>query len=494
MFTREQFVKKAIDASLARYPAMATLVKAQDPRVMQQIEAMATMLEMYSAQAEVAQSEPFEKTRDSTVLADAAMRGLVPKSTPSIVSVGLHNKSALPFSVSASRDLIDSAGRMFKAESSLTIPPGETASFRAAQVYSKSVDHIVSGSKPFYAVPIAMADDDSSLCGIVLTDGQGEYEYRERYTNTFAGERIYHIESDERKRVYLRLGQAGVVGTQPLDGDRLSITSHYSMGEVNYELGTLMVFDVMQSPAESEVEMRIDGVIFAGENPPSMETLKQLAKYPSIYNHNAVFLGEFDFLVRRNFPSLKYLSVWNEGVEESVRGADFDSVNALFVACFMDDEPVLFEPGSEKVAPIRATLPTGTQSKIRAKILAADDSYRVHFYTPIKKLLYVDISATVSTSYDEESVRGQIEEVMLDNFGEQAAQQGGGLPLYQQVYQLIKGAVPAMSAGRADLQVKILGDVNSDPRPELWRYMSAESLNISVTSGNVTTPYWGGGM
>ncbi len=93
MLTREEFVQKAIEISTAKYPAVAALVKASDPRILQQIEAMATMLAMYSSQLEVAQSEPFEKTRDSTVLADAAMRGIVPKSTPSCVSISATNSS-----------------------------------------------------------------------------------------------------------------------------------------------------------------------------------------------------------------------------------------------------------------------------------------------------------------------------------------------------------------------------------------------------------------
>lgn len=78
MLTKADF-QKAIRDSINTYPNVAPLFQAGDPRIMQHLDAMATMLSMLSAQVETAQAEPFEKARDSTVLADAAMRGIVRK-------------------------------------------------------------------------------------------------------------------------------------------------------------------------------------------------------------------------------------------------------------------------------------------------------------------------------------------------------------------------------------------------------------------------------
>lgn len=494
MFTREQFVQKAIDTSTTKYPEMAALIKAKDPRVMQQIEAMATMLEMYSSQLEVAQSEPFDKTRDSTVLADAAMRGLTPKSSPSVVSIQVTNNSSENWEIECGRELIDTSGRSLRVDSPLSLAAGQSGQITATQVYSKEVRHEVSGSRPFYAIPIEMADDDSHLCGIRLTDSNGEYEYRNRYTNTLAGELVYHIESDERRNVHLRLGQRGVVGSQPFDGDILNIVSHYSMGKVDHKVNSLVMLGEVKDAADANVEMRISEVLFEGENPLSMSTLKQLSKYPSVYNRDAVFLGEFDFLVRSNFPDLKFLSVWNEGMEESVRGAHLDSINAIFVSCFMGNETVLQDNGASSYSPVKITELTWVQEQILQKIKMADDSYRVHFYAPVKKPIRTEISATIPTSYDALMVKSQIEKVMIDNFGEGSVQRSGNLPLYQQVYELIKMSVPAMSVGRSDLIVNIGGEDNDDARPELWRYMTDSSLSVSVKSANMTTPSWGSGL
>ncbi|MCY1360845.1 hypothetical protein D9M69_474900 [compost metagenome] len=289
-----------------------------------------------------------------------------------------------------------------------------------------------------------------------------------------------------------------MVGTQPIDGTLITITAFYSMGDVEFKAGSPMVFETMGGPEEALVEMHLDAVLEGGQSPLDMRTLRELAKYPSVYNHNAVFLGEFDFLVRRHFPSLRFLSVWNEGAEEAVRGMSVDNINALFVACLSGsgDEPVLFQPAGQTVAPQVVTDLTATQQSIRARILAADDSYRVRFYTPVRSEVAMTVRAKVASSYEESIVREQIRKVLLDNFGAEAPQSRRGLsaPLYQQVYQVLRQGVPALAVGRADLRVDIEDVGETVERPELWRYVSPDSLAVGVTTTNVATPYWGAGF
>ena len=93
---------------------------------MQHLDAMATMLAMFSAQLETAMSEPFEKTRDATVLADAAMRGIVRKATPARVQIRAANKGSNVFAVESGRTVLDSSGLAYRIETPASVPAGGT--------------------------------------------------------------------------------------------------------------------------------------------------------------------------------------------------------------------------------------------------------------------------------------------------------------------------------------------------------------------------------
>lgn len=499
MLTRDDF-QQAIRDSLERYPSVKALYTVGDPRVRQHLDAMATMLALYSAQVETAMSEPFAKVRDATVLADASLRGLVPRASPARARVRIVNSGTTSVTLALGRELRDVMGRSWRLETPAEIATGAAVVADIAQWQSIETTHTVSGSAPFYAIAIDRAKDDAWVSAIEVMDDDGAYEWRERYTNTWPGERIYHVESDERQQVYVRFGFENVVGVQPRDGQVITLRVYYALGRIeDLRLGTTVSLAIQRTPHEARLDLTLEEVTATGESPHGIELLRELAKYPSVYNHNAVFLGEFEFLIRRQFPSLQFLSIWNEGVEERARGASLDNINALFVACLSASgaEPVLSQaPGGPDVAPQRLDEAdwTATQQAIRAAIASADDSYRVYFVTPVRAPLPVVIEASVASSYDECQVRDQIRGAILERYGEHAValSRGQNVPLYQQIYRLLRERVPALSVGQADLRVQIpaMPDV---PRPELWRYVSTESLQIGVVAGNVISPMFGAG-
>lgn len=498
MLTKDDF-QRAIRDSIDQYPSLAPLYRAGDPRVLQQLNAMATMLAMYSAQVETAQAEPFEKVRDSTVLADSSMRGIIPKGSPCRVRIAATNSGADPFAIESGRTVLDSTGRPYRIETSAAVGPGATAVFEASQVYATTISHRVLGSVPFYSIQIPDADDDSHLCAIAVADSAGSFEHRTRYVNCWPDERIYHVETDDRRRVYVRFGYEGVIGVQPPDGKEFTLTIYRTSGAIDVAAGSPFSFEYIQSPLEANIELSMDSMLIAGEDPMDMATLRDLARYPSVYDDSAVFLGEFDFLVRKTYPSLRFLSVWNEAAEEQARGANWDNINTLFVACLSStgeesvvDEAPIGEPDPPPAVIEESDL-TETHKSIRRTILAADDSYKIKFYTPVRSKIGMRVSATISTSYVASDVRNAIHDALLDEFGEKAAasRRGGNRPLYQRVYALLKKKIPALSDGQADLQVSISEPV--DPaRPEVWRFIADDSLSVSVSTANITTPSWGG--
>jgi hypothetical protein len=495
MYTKADF-EQAIKDSVANYPAVMPLYQAGDPRILQNQLAAATMLAMLSSQIELAMAEPFEKTRDATVLADAAMRGIIRKARSGRVRVTVTNSSGSAFSVQAGRNVLDSVGNLYRIDTPVTVADGGTGTFDATQIKAENLVHTVSGSVPFYAIEIPESDDDSYLCGIAVSDADGEYEYRERYVNTLADERVFHVETDDRQRVYVRFGQDGVVATQPTDGAQITLTIYRSVGVIAPAAASPFAFEYIESPLESAVELSLNSLLDAGENPPDMATLRDLIKYPSVYDHNAVYLGEFDFVVRRAYSDTQFLSVWNETQEEAARGADVDNINTLFVACLSaaGGETVLTEvdPDTPVAPTVIAEIDlTATQTGIRNAIQAADDSYKVKFLTPVRSKIAMTVTATVSTAYASGNVQAQIISVLLEEYGESspASRRGASKPLYQQVYKLLRAKVPALADINADWQLSITAYPGAY-RPELWRYVSSDSLTVTVNTANIAATGW----
>jgi len=498
MLTKADF-QQAIRDSISAYPAISPLYQAGDPRITQHLDAMATMLAMFSAQLETAMAEPFEKTRDATVLADAAMRGIVRKATSTRVRVRVANKGASSFLVESGRAVLDSTGLPYRIETSASVPAGAEATFDTVQLRSITIKHTVTSSEPFYAIEIPPAEDGAFLAGISVSDSDGEFTHRERYVNTFPDERVFHVEADDRQRVYVRFGFDGIVGVQPKDGHEISLSVFYTVGEVIPAFGSPFSFEYLGSPQEAAIELKMDALLLPGQNPPDMSVLRDLARYPSVYDHNAVFLGEFDFLVRRNFPTLRFLSVWNESAEEQARGPSLDNINTLFVACLSDvgTESILTEANPDVPVPpsvIADGSLTVTQLEIRQSILAADDSYKVRFFTPVRSKIAMTIGAKVATSYIASDVREKIIEAIISEFGEAAAasRRGRNRPLYQRVYALLRERVAALTGGNSDLTVNIVEPASLSARPEMWRYVAADSLSVTVETANIVTPSWGG--
>lgn len=498
MLTKADY-QRAIRDSIASYPTIAPLYQAGDPRIMQHLDAMATMLAMFSAQVEAAHAEAFEKTRDATVLADAAMRGIVRKGKSARVRVRAINTGSSAFTVESGRTLLDSSGLLWRVETPAAVPAGGEATFEASQVRSSTVTHTVSGTEPFYAIEVPAPEDDSYLCAIAVSDADGAFEYRDRYVNTAPDERVFHVEADDRQRTYVRFGFDGVVGVQPKDGAEITLTVFYTSGEVSPAYDSPFSFEYLGSPAESAIELRMDALLIAGQNPMPMSVLRDLARYPSVYDDNAVFLGEFDFLVRRKFPTLQFLSVWNESAEERARGPSLDNINALFVACLSKEGGEQVQQEDDPETPVQPLLIdnaslTATQQEIKAAILAADDSYRVYFFTPVRSKIYMNVNARVSTSYVASDVKAKIAETLLKAFGEEsaAARRGGQRPLYQKVYELLRKNIQALSDGEADLTVNIVEPASVLARPEMWRYLDKNTLTVNVETANIVTPSWGG--
>ncbi|MDD5273279.1 MAG: hypothetical protein PHU14_11220 [Methylovulum sp.] len=499
MLTKADFLQQ-IELHIGNYPDAAPLYKAQDPRILVLVDAMATQLSMVSQQLDVVLTEPFDKVRDSTVLAAAAMRGIIRKATPGKVSVRVQNSNTVAVTLEAGRVILDTDSNPYVITVPAVVPaatsPGGTlvpgqAYIQAEQYYSQSFTHTATATADFYAIALPDPGDGSSLNTITVTDttAPNEYEYRKNYINALPGNKIYTVEFDDQGVAYIRFGVDGVAGVQVQSGDVFIINITRSVGKLTLNSSapfTLESLDTSQTGVNlALLDLSLNELISPGTNPISMANLRQLCNYPAIYDDSAVFLGEFEFLVRKQYPDIAFLSVWNESIEEAARGADVSNINTLFVACYNGTETLLNWPDTTQ--PV--TTPTDMQKAIRDLILAADDSYNVQLYTPVISKISITVTARVSTAHDANAVAAKIKQTLLTAFG-QAAGNHASKPIQRLSYALLKESVPETNAGNAFLSVEVV-DLTGPFLPELWCYATADSIHVSVSQTNVFASGWG---
>ncbi|NCC41612.1 MAG: hypothetical protein EOM21_19770 [Gammaproteobacteria bacterium] len=503
MLTKADFQRSIAD-TIDRYPDLAARYRASDPIILQHLEAIATMLAMLSQSLDVAQSEVFTKARDTTVLADAAMRGIVPKARPARIEITVKNTSTTPARIETGRALQDARGRPWVVVAGDNIiPAGAEATIHAEQRTRVQLDYTVVRDEPFHAVEVpALSGDGQRLAGLSVLDDDGEWAYAERYTNVAAGDRVYHVEADERQRLYVRFGLRHVVGTQPRVGDRLSIRLDYSYGDVTPALDSTLALTSVQAPNDAFLTFKMTAMAIAGQDPIAIDALSTLARYPSVYNHDAVYLGEFDFLIRRKFPDLQFLSVWNERIEELARGASVDNINVLFVACLGADDTEEMATSSPGTVIEHQNL-TALQIAIGEAIARADDSYRVRFLTPVRAPQTWRIFAMIGSAYLPSVIEQRIREVILGKYGASAMRRGGANFALQDIYASLRAVIPEIAEPGADIAVQISGpDFDAEPLcgsahgvfddpPETWRYVAPDTLDVTVCSMGATPPAWG---
>lgn len=464
MKTKKDFQEAAI-AEISNYPRAAELYRVRDPNIMASLDAMAAMLAMAVAETNVAAAEPFTKARDMTVKADAAAKGVLPFGLSAEMAMIVANGNDAPFVLATGRKLLDSQGRAYVVRAGATVPAGDSATVTVVQQSTRQFDHTVAATLPFYQIEVPKAAEGKSITGVrVIGPDNTEFEYRPEYVNLLAGDKTFHLQSDAEQRLYVEFGAEGLAGYGAQAGDVFTVIVTECDGDAQLGAGSKFAFEYSGVPAETKVTMTLDEVLSVGRGVLDVPTLRKIASYPSIYDTSAVYLGNFDFLVRRNLSPFRFLSVWNEQTEEQVRGADVANINTLFVAAIKD--------GVDD---------TSLRQQIRDIILTTDDSYRVKDVLVEEVEIPVVITAKVHSVYDFAQVEQQIREQVLANYGRDSAfsQQGQNKVLYRRVYSLLTSTVPALQGERADLEVEIDDDV-LDIKPEQFRYVSANSLTVTV--------------
>lgn len=461
MRTKADF-QQLIANSVSAYPSISSFYQAKDPRLMAGLDAMAAMLAMLSAEQDVAAMEPFTKARDMTVLADAAVKGVLPFGSAMQALLLVENSSAQPVPINAGRKILDAQGRAYVVTVGGTIAAGSSGVIGAIQTTKRTVTHTVSASKAFYEIEVEVPSV-GHIYKVSVSGSGYTYEYTPDFVNVEIGERVYHIKSDENRKLYVQFGAAGITGYQPAAGDVMTLTITDTEGEVDLSVGAQFSFEYAASVYESGLKITLSEVTAPGSGPMDIATMREVCTYPSTYDGNAVYLGNFDFLVRRELSPFVFLSVWNEQREELARGASIDNINRLFVSARKD-----------------GVAGAALQAQIKEVILRADDSYRITFVAIEDVEVPLTIAMQIPSIYDSEAVKQEAIRLILDAYGETSAwsKRGEAKLLYKDVYDLLTGGIQALQDRYSDMQIIV--PPLSAVLPEQFRRVTTASLTVTA--------------
>ncbi len=462
MKTKAEYMEMAV-AAIAEHPTAALAYQVRDPRLLAMLEAMATMLSMHSMEIDTAAMEPWTKARDMTVLADASVKGVLPFGTPAQYALTVENIASIPLEVAAGRRLMDQQGRVYVTTAGASVPVGEQATIHVTQQTESVIVHVVSESRPFYRITVP-APEIGHIASISLMDGlDNEFTYTPEFTNVAVGSRIFHLETDESRVLTVVFGAKDIAGYQPGAGEEFRLGVVVTEGDVALEAGASFIFEHTANMAESGAKITLAQVLRPGAAPMDIATMREVTSYPSLYDGSAVFLANFDFLIRRNLPAFRFLSVWNEQREELVRGPNVENMNCIFVAAAKDgvDDDTL-------------------HADIARVITAADDSYRIRRVAVSEVEIQVSVILRVPNIYDSEEVKQKAREIVLGEYGRDSvwAKRGSGRVLYRKITSILEAGIQACRAEGADVQVSVTDDAVI--MPESYRYISQASLHLSV--------------
>lgn len=454
--SKDEFIQDAVD-EISNYPTIAQRWQIGDPFVTQHIAAFSAMFADLSNQIELTAGEVYLKARDATILADAAVKGVLPFATPTIASIQLLNEGQIFVKVIAGRVLVDQAGRYWQVLVGATVAPGGTGTITAKQVTLRTLVHQVTQNMPFYSVEL-QEPEVGRIAEVVVTG----FTYTPEFCNVSPGDAVYHIKSDENQVMSLVFGVSGVAGTQLPAGYNLNLSIYDTEGEISLAQGTTFTFEYTNQ-GDDDVTLTLLEVTQAGAAPMDLVTMAEVCSYPGIYNESGVYLSNFDHLVRKKVTPLTFLSVWNETREEAVRGANQDNINVTFVASKRDgtDDDTL-------------------QANITKVLTDADDSYRVRHVPVVEVVVPLELTLEIPSTYDAAAIKQTARALILKQYGRESAwaKRGSARILEKDVHKLLRDNVPALAQRLAEITVDVIG-TGAAVLPEHFRYVTEASLVIN---------------
>lgn len=477
-------VKKRLLINLQDTPEIALRYQNGDPLVVGMLQAQAGMIADQSSDLDIAQIEPFMKTNVRTILADATNKGILPIATPCQHYIEVENKGNNHVSISAGRYFDDLQGRTWHFLQTANVGPGETVKVQAEQSQVRTIKYQAVYTETFHQVMLEL-QEDLHLCGIRVYDDRGNsYAYRSRWLNCPPGEYAYNLKTDTLRRITAEFGDDLRCGKTMLANTMVSFELTESDGAIDASVLREASLQEIVVADEAKIQLKFStgGIIRSGAAPLSIEQMRLLSSYPT-HDQDAVFLGNFDYAVRKNFMSrCNYLTVWNEAVHEKYYKATLDDINHLQLA---------FSPKNPN-----ETAQLGADIKVF--LGQADSLYkgRVHQHNVQVRYFKLEINAKLAPVHNVETVKEQIITLLLARYGRDSLAASYFLAdgfNTQEIADALKTNIAAFQDHISDFNLTS-EDLSINPiQPHQWTFVDKSSIKVNIQRTATTgTNLWTG--
>lgn len=473
-------LQTVIDGALNDYPEIAQRYRAGDPTVSAMLGAIQRLVMLLSQEVHQNLTEPFIKSRDKTIIADAISKGILPVATPCQHRLVVENRGSRTVNLSAGRIIHDNMGRAWRLLGAVSVGASQTRSVLCEQSEVVVHTHTAQTTEGFYWLNLPILEE-THLCAIDIVASKTQYRYTPKFMNAKAGEPCYTLISEDLASISIIFGDSQRCGQTIQAGDTLTIRLTHSHGYIDPDTLKQAALDQIHHDDERQLVLYFEqgGQVRAGTNPLNVSQMRLLASYPSTYDQNAVFMGNFDMLIRQHLMGrIAFLHIWNETLHERYYGASVDNINHLNIA-------------------IKAKNTQDQNELLRdaRQLIARADSLldgRVRDWGVEEVAYAIEIEGRLAGVHDMDGVTAQIKQLLLTKYGKGTiASSHANLDGFnrQEIATLIRDNIPAFQDRISDFVVKHLH--NQAIRPNQWVYLSESSITVSLTrTAEVSANIW----
>lgn len=465
-------IKQVTEIALQDYPEIYARYKAGDPTVTAPLNAMQHIMAELGRDVDVAELEPFIKSRQDTILADASNKGILPRGTPCQHKVTITNRGTQRVTIASGRVFEDSQGRPWRFLQNVEIQAGGSAEVLAEQSQVRTISRTIIETITFNQFSLELTDD-MSLVDLQVNDQDANiYSFVTKWMNVNAGDYAITIKTNSLREIILEFGDSQRFGRTLEANTVLNITIRETYGEIDTVSLKEAMLQQNNSADESKLQIRFTsgGLVRMGANPLTIDQMRLLASYPT-HDDNAVFLGNFDFLVRKNFMArCHYINVWNEQIQEQHFGANLSNINHLFVC----------------VVPKHSDEYDLICSEIEHLISRVDSLYsngNVTFVNAVQRPFNIRFKAVLAPVHDPDAVQEQIKTLLISNYGKEQLSSSYNMPdgfNIQEIIALINKNIAAFQDRQSDFKIDIIDLDTNVVKPNQWLFINAASITFDI--------------